>query len=157
VRKIITKHLFFICLSSLLMSFSFDSNRGIIFQTDGWGHVTKAAHESGKPIFIFIGTKKCGLSCRMEELMKNNNKVAGFYNSHFICTRMDPTEVITNFRLTNWGISQVPVMLFMNSKRKIIYRINGYQDAEKLIEAGNNATNLIDLQKDTHLYSVKNK
>ena len=150
----ISKWVFILCLPLLLLSFTYDKKDGINFETDGWNQVSKTAQESQKPIFIFVGTKYCDLSRRMEDVMGSNNEVGKFYNTHFVCIRMDPTEFWTNFRLTNWGIAEVPVTIFMNSKKKIVYKVNGYLGARKLIEEGQKAASIIEKENNRNIYTV---
>ncbi len=90
------------------------------------------------PIFIFVGAKYCHISRKMETVFAKK-EVGEFYNYHFVCMRMDPTKVMENFRLTNWGISQVPCILFLDANRKIVERCNGYLDEKRIIEKGQKA------------------
>jgi len=90
------------------------------------------------PIFIFVGAKYCRYSRKMEaEMIKK--EVGDFYNYHFVCMRMDPSKIIENFRLTNWGISQVPCVLFLDANKKIVQRCDGFLDESQLVRVGQKA------------------
>jgi thioredoxin-related protein len=84
------------------MSFTIDNKHGIIFHQKSWSQVLRQSKSEQKPIFIFASTPYCHLSRTMETLMEDK-KLGEYYKEHFICIQLDPSVLMNNIRLYDWG------------------------------------------------------
>lgn len=141
MRKNGLRGIIFIFWAFTLLSFTLDNSNGIRFQAGSLGEVSRLAKDHWKPIFIFVGASYCQLCRKMEKTLADKD-VVNFYNSNFICMKMDPTDFGTNLRLGNWGVKAMPAELYLDENRKIFYKASGYMDAAQLLVQGRKAMKL---------------
>lgn len=115
---------------------------GIRFQQGSWTTVQKLSKTKNKPIFVLVSAKYCHISQQMEKVLVSKN-VGDLYNDKFINYRMDPSILANNFRLTNWGITNVPYCLFMNTKHQIMHKAGGFIDEKRMQDEATKALEAI--------------
>ncbi len=97
--------------------------------------VVKKAKNDNKLVFIFVGSEHCDLCLRTKETF-HNKEVAELYNAKYINTLINPDKVYNNMRLTNWGVSQIPYLIFMDTHKRIIYKVGGQQTYLTMLKHG---------------------
>ncbi|MGZ5243461.1 MAG: thioredoxin family protein [Bacteroidia bacterium] len=127
--------IFAMCAVFFLQSFAVNSDEKINFRVESWGDIGKVAKAEEKLIFVMISANWCPVCKKMEKVL-DDAKIGGFYNENFISTRFFDDNAMQKFRADNWGVVKVPAMVFLDEKRNIIYKTNGYKDpAAMLAEA----------------------
>ncbi|MES2396180.1 MAG: OmpA family protein [Bacteroidota bacterium] len=125
---------FFAC-----MSLAQAQSGEIRFEKTKWDQVLQKAKKEKKMIFLDCYTSWCGPCKWMEKNVYNNDSVADFYNSNFICVKMD-MEKDEGFDLAkNYNISTYPTMLYLNAAGEVLHRTCGSAIAKDFIENGKNA------------------
>lgn len=111
----------------------------IRFEKTVWKQVLEKAKKEKKMIFLDCFTSWCGPCKWMEKNVYNNDTVADFYNSSFICVKMD-MEKDEGFDLAkNYNISTYPTMLYLNGAGEVLHRTCGSAIAKDFIDNGRNA------------------
>ncbi|MES2139428.1 MAG: OmpA family protein [Bacteroidota bacterium] len=124
----------------------------IRFEKIKWKQVLEKAEKEKKMIFLDCYTSWCGPCKWMEKNVYNNDTVADFYNSNFICVKID-MEKDEGFELAKkYNITSYPTMLYLNAAGEVLHRTCGLAIAKDFIENGRNA---LDPQK--QLLTVTNQ
>lgn len=121
---------FFIILSAL----AWKQASSILFCDESFREAIYKAKENDKLVFIYVGSDNCDICERLNRVF-SNQQVADYYNEHFINLKIDPENIRNNMRLTSWGVSKVPTMIFMNKRKKIIYKTDGYKQPHEMLFA----------------------
>lgn len=59
--------------------------------------------------------------------------------------KMDPKIVSNHIRLTNWGVTSVPSLIFLNPDgKKIAYKTSGYKDDKLMLNDAEKAFSLLE-------------
>jgi hypothetical protein len=61
-------------------------------------------------------------------------KIGEFYNENFVNTEFDADNLLQHYRASNWGVSSVPAMVFLDEHRNVIHKSEGYHDAAAMIK-----------------------
>lgn len=116
-------------------------NVSIRFEKTKWAQVMQKAKKENKIIFLDCYTSWCGPCKWMEKNIYTNDTVADFYNSNFICMKID-MEKDEGFDLAKtYSITNYPTMLYLSSTGEELHRICGSRVAEDFIKIGQNALN----------------
>jgi thioredoxin-related protein len=116
------------------------NSRKINFMDISFEDALKLSKSSGKPVFIDAYTDNCQPCMRMVKDVFSLDKVADFYNEHFICLSMNLGTVHTDLA-KRYGTIGYPSYLFLNSNGDLIYSASGFTDAETFISYGDSALN----------------
>ncbi len=130
-----TKHLLNALVFGLLLilqSFTIQGDSKIKYNEESWSKVTKQATDENKLIFVYVSMKGCH-TCNDIEKSLANSEVSEFFNANFINVHLDGTKTANNMRASKWGVAQVPAIVFLNGKSKVIHKLEGYQSAEDMI------------------------
>lgn len=126
-------------LASATLASAQSSN--IRFEKSNWKQVLEKAKKEKRMIFLDCYTSWCGPCKWMEKNVYNNDTVAGFYNSNFICMKID-MEKGEGFDLAKkYNITSYPSMLYLNAMGEVLHRTCGASMAKDFIENGRNALN----------------
>lgn len=113
------------------------------------------AKQENKLLFVDCYTSWCSPCRYMEKNIFTLPEVAEFYNSHFICWKVD-TEKLHNpadiAAFSNYHILAWPTFLFLNEKGEIMHRAIGADSASNFIELGKTA-----LATGKNYYSLQEK
>lgn len=140
-------NIFFVC-----MSLAQAQSGGIRFEKTKWQQVLEKAKKEKKIIFLDCYTSWCGPCKWMEKNVYNNDTVADFYNSSFICMKID-MEKDEGFDLAKkYNITSYPTMLYLNAAGEVLHRTCGSAKAKDFIENGRNA-----LDPQTQLVTFRNQ
>jgi thioredoxin-related protein len=119
----------------LSQSFMLKSDEKIRFRDDSWNEIGKVAKAEEKIIFVMITANWCPVCKKMEKVL-DDSKIGEFYNQNFISTRFYDDNTMQKLRADNWGVNKVPAMVFLDQKRNVIHKAQGYKDpAAMLAEA----------------------
>ena len=106
-------HKFLLILLVCFIAFGFTGTPDKIqFMDASLKKVVKKAKNDNKLVFIFVGSEHCDLCLRTKETFQNK-EVAELYNAKYVNLKLNPDKVYNNMRLTNWGVSQIPYLIFM--------------------------------------------
>jgi thioredoxin-related protein len=131
--------LFFILLSGS----AWKQAASILFCTESFRDAVYKAREHDQLIFIYVGSENCDICERLKRVF-TNQQVADYYNEHFVSIKIDPENVRNNVRLTNWGVNKVPTMIFMDKRKKIVYKTDGYKQAHEMLFMADSVLNALD-------------
>ncbi|WP_251623081.1 DUF255 domain-containing protein [Odoribacter lunatus] len=107
-----------------------NNSRSVDFREGKLENLLAEADSDGKLLFVMGRTDTCWSCLFMEKNVLNLDKVADFYNSHFISVRTD-TFVS--------GDLHYPYYFFLNESGKIVHAAEGLMDEEIFIEMGKTA------------------
>jgi thiol-disulfide isomerase/thioredoxin len=111
----------------------------IQFEKTKWKQVLEKAKKEKKIIFFDCYTSWCGPCKWMEKNVYNIDTVADFYNSSFICVKLD-MEKDEGFDLAKkYNITTYPTMLYLNAEGEVLHRTCGSALPKDFIENGRNA------------------
>lgn len=133
--------LFGIIVLLAFSSLTLAQNNGIRFEKTKWKQVLEKAKKEKKMIFLDCYTSWCGPCKWMEKNIYNNDTVAEFYNSNFICMKMDMEKDEGFDFAKKYNISAYPTMLYINIAEETLHRICGTSSVNNFIEDGQNALN----------------
>ena len=123
--------------SATIIHFSFAPHReSITFRHASWYEIGKKARAEKKMIFVIIKADWCR-ACKKMQRETANAEVGSFYNEHFVNTTFDADNLMQYYRASNWGITTVPAMVFLDEKRNVIYTVKGYRNAAGMLEEAN--------------------
>ena len=114
-------------------------NRSIVFREGNWEKILKQAKKEKKLILVDCYTSWCG-PCKM--LAKNvftQDKVADFYNTEFVCVKMDMEKGEGPALAKKYEVQAFPTLLYIDSKGELKHCVVGMQDADVLIGNGRTA------------------
>ena len=116
-------------------------NIGIRFEKTKWDQVLQKAKKENKMIFLDCYTSWCGPCKWMEKQIYTNDTVADFYNSNFICVKID-MEKDEGFDLAKkYSITNYPTMLYLTGTGEELHRVCGSKAVKDFIEIGRKALN----------------
>ncbi len=119
----------------LLQSFIVKSDEKINFRDETWNDISKVAKAEEKIIFVMVTAGWCPICKRMEKVL-DDTQLGEFYNQNFVSTRFYDNNTMQKLRAENWGVAKVPAMVFLDKKRNVIHKAQGYKDpAAMLAEA----------------------
>lgn len=116
----------------LLQSFELN-NESITFQQTSWGDIGRKAKAEKKMIFVIVKAEWCG-ACKKMNKITANGSVGKFYNEKFISTAFDADNLLQYYRASNWGITTVPALVFLDERRNLIHKAEGGRSAAGMLE-----------------------
>ena len=114
-----------------------NNSRSVNFMTSGWQEVLVKAKEEKKPAFIYFREKSCRKCLFVENNVFNLDRMADFYNRHFIPYQVDISA--EQPLLKTYGIEKLPAYLFVNGEGKVIYLTSGQTQTEEILQMGEEA------------------
>lgn len=137
-----------------MLSFTSDNQVGVRFVSENWKDVQKIAKVKQKPIFIFVAGAYCHLSKELLTDVFSKKEVGDYLNRQFVCMKMDPQPMSNHLRLSNWGITNVPSMIYLAPDgKRIVYKSSGFKFEKALISEAQLALGILnkDLQGNSNL------
>ncbi|MFY9308395.1 MAG: OmpA family protein [Bacteroidia bacterium] len=127
-------------LFSLFCSCSlFALNREVNFEQLPLKKALEKAQKNGKMLFVDCYTSWCGPCFWMKNNVFNNDSVADFYNSKFICIKVDMEKEEGALVAKKYKVTSYPSMLYLNEKGEVLHRTAGSVPPQKFIENGKDA------------------
>jgi thiol-disulfide isomerase/thioredoxin len=136
----------------LLVSTSFLSAQGIIFEKCSWADVQKKAKTENKYIFVDAFTEWCGPCKRMAKNVFTDAKVAAHFNSSFVNYKFDMEKGEGPEFAKKYEVSAYPTLLFFNPAGELVHKVLGEQQVDQLIAQSEKAVN-----PEEQLYTMKRK
>ncbi len=128
-----------VCLS--LISPTVIKASGIQFADISFEEARKKAGESGKLIFIDAYTTWCGPCKYMAKAIFTNDEVGRFYNSNFICLKMDMEKGEGKEIAEKYAVQVYPTFLFIDAKGQKVHQTCGSKESIDFLEDGKNTLN----------------
>jgi thioredoxin-related protein len=116
-----------------------ENTRHIQFETDGWEAALAKAKSENKLVFLDAYTEWCRPCIQMAKDVFTLDKVADFYNGHFINMSMDMEKGEGPALNKKYKIAAYPAFLFVDGNGKVVYQNGGYQEAKEFIGVGETA------------------
>lgn len=121
-----------ICALAVVLLSAFTADRRVRFRKYSWADIGRSARAHDKMIFVLVTGKYCPTSKKMHKVLLNP-KVCEFYNKSFVNTIFDAQNPAQYYRASNWGVSSIPAMIFLNKHREVVHLTEGYLDANGMI------------------------
>src|SRR5687768_5972869 len=117
-----TNKIFGTLLLALMLVFqSFTVNdTEINYSKESWNKVVKQAKQQKKLILVYVGNSSCH-SCKDLQKSLSNQAVVDFYNKNLINYYLDSESTANIIKASKWGVTQVPSMVFLDSKKNVVH------------------------------------
>jgi len=111
-------------------------DKKINFIENSWSEALKQAAKQHKYIFADAYASWCGPCKMLKATTFRNNKVADFYNEHFINVSIDMEKGEGPKLSQQWGIQAYPTLIIFNEEGKPLLGTVGFIEANDLIRFG---------------------
>lgn len=98
-----------------------------------WKKILKQAKKENKPIFVDAYTTWCGPCKIMDKEVFTDEKVANYFNDHFINVKMDMEKQEGNQLKLDWEVKAFPTLLFFDIDGNIMHRVVGAYKADEFL------------------------
>ncbi|MBN9380991.1 MAG: thioredoxin family protein [Chitinophagaceae bacterium] len=115
------------------------NTRAITFTKDSWKNILQKAKTAGKLVFLDAQTTWCRPCILMARDIFTLNRVADFYNEHFINVTMDMEKGEGPSLVKKYDIHAYPTFLYIDGNGKLVHRDGGYQEADTFLLNGRTA------------------
>ncbi|HVW60098.1 MAG TPA: thioredoxin family protein, partial [Puia sp.] len=115
------------------------NTRSITFTKDSWKNILQKAKSSGKLVFLDAQTTWCRPCILMARDIFTLDRVADFYNEHFINVTMDMEKGEGPALRKKYDINAYPAFLYIDGNGKQVHRDGGYQGADTFLLNGRKA------------------
>jgi thioredoxin-related protein len=115
------------------------NTRSISFMKDSWKNILQKARAENKLIFLDAQTTWCRPCIMMAKDIFTLDRVADFYNDHFINVTMDMEKGDGPSLVKKYDVHAYPAFLYIDGNGKLVHRDGGYQEADKFIQNGQSA------------------
>lgn len=115
--------------------------QGIQFNQGKWQDILLKAKNERKLIFVDAFTTWCGPCKMMDRYTFPDTKAGEFYNANFVNYKLDMEKGEGPSIAGKYDVTAYPTLLFVNYKGELVQKIEGYQDAKKLLQLGKEALN----------------
>ena len=140
------RKLFFVSIISSLLLFSCSSNvqlaevrqkeiSHVMFENDNFNKVLMAAKLQNKPIFMDVYTDWCVWCRKLDVTTYQDPNLIKYLNTNFIPLKMNAEYGEGKSVKLRYNINSYPRLLFLDSSGKVLYKIAGFRDAPKLLDA----------------------
>ncbi|MGZ5244546.1 MAG: thioredoxin family protein [Bacteroidia bacterium] len=127
-----------ICAIIIVLSSAVKADRRVRFKKYSWTDIGRSARSQNKMVFVLITGKYCPTSKKMNRVLLDA-KVCEFYNKNFVCTVFDAQNPSQYYRASNWGISSIPALVYLDKHREVVHKTEGYLDANGMINEAQTA------------------
>lgn len=109
---------------------------GIEFFQGTWEEALEASKLQDKPIFVDAFTTWCGPCKRMAATVFTEESVGDFYNSNFICMKIDMEKPEGRKFQKKYPVSAYPTLYYIDGNGETIYHTKGARQVKQFIELG---------------------
>lgn len=110
------------------------NSRSIRFAEAPMQQALTEAEQEDRLVYVWLFGEKNQPSLLMERNVFNLDRVADFYNQHFINLRVNATQ--EKEFCQKYGVQEIPAFLFLNARGKLVFQAHGYSNAGQLIQHG---------------------
>jgi thiol-disulfide isomerase/thioredoxin len=114
-------------------------SQGIEFFKGTWEEALAASKREGKPIFVDAYAEWCGPCKRMAAQTFPDPKVGVFFNTNFVCLKVDMEKRENATFVSKFPVSAYPTLLFIDENGALVMKQTGAQGVEGLLELGKKA------------------
>lgn len=132
----------------LLISLSGAKAQGIEFFEGSWKEAMAKAKAEDKLMFVDAFAKWCGPCKAMAKNVFTQQKVGDFYNANFINLKLDMEEADGITFGHKYPVSAYPTLFFLDGDGKVVKTVRGGQQADGLINLGQEALKGVDKSGD---------
>jgi thiol-disulfide isomerase/thioredoxin len=133
MKQMVLAAFFAVCLTTQVGA------QGIEFFHGPWSEALAKAKTEDRLIFVDAFASWCGPCKRMAAETFTNGKVGEFFNSNFICLKIDMEKPENAEFAGKFPVSAYPTVMFIDTSGKIVSKDVGYREADPLIEMGQKA------------------
>lgn len=118
------------------------ANPGINFSHQSWKEVVEKAKAENKLIFIDFYTQWCGPCLNMAQNVFTLPAIGAYYNSHFVCAKIDAENGEGVTLAKKYGIFSYPTYIFVDpTTEEAVHRSSSRQSPEQFLLTGESALN----------------
>ncbi len=129
------KKIIVLLVNILLVSFVYA--QGISFFSGSWSGVLTEAKQKKKIVFVDVYTEWCGPCKLMEKNIFPDEQVGKYYNTNFICYKLDGEKGEGPEIVKKYGIKSYPTCLYLDGDGKLLYRFSGAKDVDEFLKEAN--------------------
>ena len=115
------------------------NSKTIKFENLTWTQALEQAKQENKLIFIDLYTSWCRPCLQMQNDVFTLNKVADFYNANFINIKLKADTGVGAHIAKKYLVKGYPTFLFIDCKEELIFKSDGFSEADKFIGFGKSA------------------
>lgn len=129
-----------ICFALSLLCLSFSSfAQGIEFYKGSFEEALEQAKVENKLVFVDAYTTWCGPCKRLAKNVFPKPEVGEYYNSNFICVKLDMDKKENFDFRQNYMVTAYPTLLYINGDGKLVHKALGGRDVKGFIKEGQKA------------------
>lgn len=113
-----------------------DDSEGIQFTDAAWNSILKKAKAEKKIIFLDAYASWCGPCKMLQKNVFTRKEVGEYFNKRFINVKMDMEKGEGPLLSQRYPLEAYPTLLFIDGNGRVVKKVIGYQDPEKLIAIG---------------------
>lgn len=118
------------------------ANPGINFSHQSWKEIVEKAKAGNKLIFIDFYTQWCGPCLNMAQNVFTLPAIGAYYNSHFVCAKIDAENGEGVTLAKKYGIISYPTYIFVDpTTEEAVHRSSSRQSPEQFLLTGESALN----------------
>ena len=114
------------------------NTRSISFEETEFEAALAKAKKEGKLLFVDAYTDPCQPCIMMDKNVFTLDKVADFYNKHFISVKVN-MGIVRKDLAAKYGTSAYPTYLYLDGEGEVVHTAGGYSVADKFIGYGETA------------------
>lgn len=112
-----------------------EEQKGIHFaKTNSTTNILTMAKEQNKLVMVDCFTTWCGPCKKMSDEIFTLPEVGDYFNSHFVCYKLDMEKGEGPTKSKEWDINGYPTLIFLDTEGKVRFRIFGFRTADSLIQ-----------------------
>jgi thiol-disulfide isomerase/thioredoxin len=122
-----------VCLAAAAMG------QGIEFFHGTWSEALAKAKSEEKLIFVDAYASWCGPCKRMAAQTFTQPKAGEFYNSNFICMKIDMEKPENSDFASKYTVASYPTLMYIDAEGKVVLKEVGFKEVDPLLELGKKA------------------
>ncbi|MFA6524206.1 MAG: thioredoxin family protein [Candidatus Paceibacterota bacterium] len=107
-----------------------------IYKEPNLEKILEKAKKENKIVFIDCYTSWCAPCKQMSKNVFTNDTIGDFFNSHFVCIKMDMEKGEGKVFAKKYEIGCYPTFLFLDGNGNVIYRISSSYSVQEFFEIG---------------------
>ncbi len=102
----------------------------VAFFQNTYNVLLEEAQRLKKPMMLVFSTKNSSTSVQMDSATLSNVFVASYISLNYLAKKIDMTEEGDSRLLKKYGVKQFPTTLFLDSKGRVIGKMEGFYPAD---------------------------
>ncbi|MEL6863981.1 MAG: thioredoxin family protein [Bacteroidota bacterium] len=131
-------------LALVLSANAYTQAQGIDFFHGSWEEALEEAQKQEKVIFVDAYTTWCGPCKRMAKTVFTNDKVGEYYNSNFICMKIDMESQAGGRFMAKYPVAAYPTLYYIDGSGKVLMNIKGAQNVDNFLHLGQSVLSQMD-------------